>query len=591
MLVFAALPPGNGRAPTGARLDALAGEYWAGHLRADPVAATALGDRRYDHLLADETPQAREREMLRLGQLRNGLFAPDLAPDRLPAADRLNHAALVEAIESDCALLACDLGAWVVDPLGGPPVSLLNIPAVQSVGSAAAAAAMVERWRAMGPYLDTHIDNLERGLATGRVAVTGAVRRVIAQLDELLATPVADSPLARPAAGDLPELTAAERERFARDLTAAIAEIVRPACARYRDFLAGPVLARARPNDRPGILHLPGGAECYRRLVRVHTSLDLDPETIHRIGREEGARLRDAMGAVGARVLGTSDFDAVVAQLRSDRRFYFVTRDEVEAAARAALARAEAALPAWFGRLPRTRCEVRRMERHEEEHSTIAYYRPPAADGTRPGRYHINTSAPETRPRYGAESLAFHESIPGHHLQIAIAQEITALPEFRKHLGVTAYVEGWALYAEDLAGEMGLYSGDLELLGKLSGEAWRAARLVVDTGLHALGWSRDQAIAYLRAHTGEADNNIANEVDRYITWPAQALAYKLGQLEIAKLRAEAAAHLGPRFDLRAFHDCVLSQGAVGLATLREIVAAWRASAVQQPVAPSSERGG
>ena len=577
MLMLAALPPDNGRASAGARISALADEYWEGCLRDNPVTATALGDRRFDHLLEDETPEARELVMLRLGRLRNELRAPEIAPDRLPAADRLNHSALVAVIENDLALLACDLCAWVVDPLGGPPVSLLNIPAAQTVRSAAEAAAMVERWRAMGRYLDVHIDNLERGLATGRVAVATQVQRVIAQLDELLATPVADWALAKPAASALDELTPAEKDAFAAALTAAIAGVVRPACARYRDFLAGPLLARARPNDRPGLLHLPGGAECYRRLVRVHTSLDLDPETIHRIGREEGARLRDAMSAVGARVLGTSDFDAVVAQLRSDRRFYFVTRDEVEATARAALARAEAALPAWFGRLPRTRCEVRRMERHEEEHSTIAYYRPPAADGTRPGRYYINTSAPETRPRYGAESLAFHESIPGHHLQIAIAQEITALPEFRKHLGVTAYVEGWALYAEDLAGEMGLYSGDLELLGKLSGEAWRAARLVVDTGIHALGWSRDQAIAYLRAHTGEADNNIANEVDRYITWPGQALAYKLGQLEIAKLRAEATAQLGERFDIRAFHDCVLGQGAVGLGTLREIVAAWIAS--------------
>lgn len=576
MFILTALPPGNGKASAGARIAALAAEYWEGCLRADPVAATALGDRRFDHLLEDVTPEAREREMLRLGRLQSELLAPDYLPDRLPAVDRLDHAALLEVIENDLALLACDQKTWVVDPLGGPPVSLLNIPAFQAVRNAAEASAMVGRWRAIGPYLDAHADNLERGLATGRVAVAEQVRRVLAQLDELLATPVADWALLTPLAGELPGLTPAEKREFEVALTAAVLEIVKPACGRYREFLAL-LLPRARPNERPGILHLPGGAECYRRLIRVHTSLDLDPETIHQIGRDEVTRIRGAMCAAGARSLGTSDFAAIVERLKSDSTLYFSTRDEIEAAARAALARAEAALPAWFGLRPRTRCEVRRMEPHEEKHSTIAYYRRPAPDGSRPGRFYVNTSAPETRPRYGAESLAFHESVPGHHLQITIAQELSDIPAFRRHLGVTAYYEGWALYTEDLADEMGLYSGDLDRLGKLSGEAWRACRLVVDTGLHALGWSREQAIAFMRENTGEADNNIVNEVDRYITWPGQALAYKLGQLEIAKLRSEAAARLGDRFDIRGFHDCVLGQGAVGLGTLREIVAAWCAA--------------
>jgi len=217
------------------------------------------------------------------------------------------------------------------------------------------------------------------------------------------------------------------------------------------------------------------------------------------------------------------------------------------------------------------------MEEHEEKHSTIAYYRGPAADGSRPGRYYINTSAPETRPRYEAEVLAYHESIPGHHLQIALAQELSDLPKFRRHLGVTAFVEGWGLYTERLADRMGLYSADLDRIGVLSYDAWRACRLVVDTGMHAMGWTRDRAIEFMVENTALAKNNIVNEVDRYITWPGQALAYKTGQLEILRLRDEARRALGRRFDVRAFHDAVLENGAIPLGTLREAVAQHIAS--------------
>ena len=214
------------------------------------------------------------------------------------------------------------------------------------------------------------------------------------------------------------------------------------------------------------------------------------------------------------------------------------------------------------------------MGPHEEDHSTIAYYRQPAIDGSRPGQYYLNTAEPETRPRYELEALTYHESIPGHHLQIAIGQELPHLPEFRRHLGPTAFFEGWGLYTERLSDEMGLYSGDLDRIGVLSYDAWRAARLVVDTGIHAMGWTRDRAIAFMLEHTALAPNNIVNEVDRYIVLPGQALAYKLGQLEILRLRAEARATLGDRFDIRGFHDTVLGSGALALPTLRGVVEAW-----------------
>ena len=337
------------------------------------------------------------------------------------------------------------------------------------------------------------------------------------------------------------------------------------------------ILPRARDDQHVGIGHLPDGKACYAKLIQVHTSLQLPAEEIHQIGLEENARIRAEMSALGGRLFGTRDLAAIQQRLRTDRALYFATRDEVEAKAREALTRAEAAMPRWFGQITRTPCVVKRVEGYEEKDTTIAYYRQPAVDGSRPGTYYINTYAPDTRPRYEAEALAFHESVPGHHTQIALAQEQDGLPEFRKHLGVTAYVEGWALYTERLADEMGLYSADLDRMGMLSFDAWRASRLVVDTGLHVMGWDRQRAIQYMLENTALARNNIENEVDRYIGWPGQALAYKLGQREIFALRHQAQRQLGTRFDIRAFHDNLLAHGAVSLAVLRGEIERWLAA--------------
>ncbi|HYB06581.1 MAG TPA: DUF885 domain-containing protein, partial [Nitrososphaerales archaeon] len=343
---------------------------------------------------------------------------------------------------------------------------------------------------------------------------------------------------------------------------------------RYLEFLKSQLLPVARPQEKPGIMHIAGGAEAYVKLIRVHTSLSLTPEEVHQTGLREVARINREMEELGGRVFGINRLKDILKRLRMDPSLYFSSRDEVAAKAESALARANAAIPKWFGRLPKTPCEVVTMEEHEEKHSTIAYYRPPATDGSRPGRYYINTSEPETRPRYEAEALAYHESVPGHHLQIAIAQELEGIPEFRKNSGVTAFVEGWGLYAERLAEEMGLYSSDLDRIGILSYDAWRACRLVVDTGMHAMGWTREQAISFMLDNTALARNNIINEVDRYITWPGQALAYKTGQLEMIGLRRDAEARLGKRFDVRKFHDALLGNGAVPLQALRQILGSY-----------------
>jgi len=321
-------------------------------------------------------------------------------------------------------------------------------------------------------------------------------------------------------------------------------------------------------------MHIPGGPASYAKLIRVHTSLDISPQELHQTGLREVARINRAMEELGSKVFGIADRKEILKRLRTDSSLYFASRDEVAAKAEETLAKANAAISKWFGRLPKTPCEVVRMEEHEEKHSTIAYYRPPAADGSRPGRYYINTSAPETRPRYEAEALAYHESVPGHHLQIAIAQELQGIPDFRRNSGVTAFIEGWGLYSERLADEMGLYSSDLDRIGILSFDSWRACRLVVDSGMHAMGWTREQAIRFMLENTALAENNIVNEVDRYITWPGQALAYKTGQLEMMKLRQAAERRLGKGFDVKRFHDVLLGEGAVPLPVLRQVLGSY-----------------
>jgi len=351
---------------------------------------------------------------------------------------------------------------------------------------------------------------------------------------------------------------------------------VRPAYIRYRALLADEILPRARGPKKVGVGHVPGGMGCYKARIGEYTGLDLSPAELHKLGLREIERINREMVELGRSLFGKdgANLSALVRVLRTDRALYFETPQEIVAAAEKALAAAKARMPDFFGRLPRADCVVVPIPDYEAPFTTIAYYREPHFDGSKPGEYFINIYEPEVRPRFEMQALTFHESIPGHHLQIALGQEQARLPAFRRFLGSTAFVEGWALYTERLADEMKLYSGDLDRMGMLSYDAWRASRLVVDTGVHAMGWTREQAEAFMREHTALTEQNIRNEVDRYISWPGQALAYKIGQLEIVRLRREAEAELGSRFDLRRFHDLVLENGAVTMPVLGGEVRRW-----------------
>ena len=331
----------------------------------------------------------------------------------------------------------------------------------------------------------------------------------------------------------------------------------------------------ARPDERVGIREIPGGEAGYLASVARHTTTALSPQDIHAIGLAELDELAGLWSKIGADALGESDFTVIAARMREDPALRFRTREEIIAVAQAALDRAEAARATWFERYDITGCVIEEINPVDADNSALAYYRPPAADGSRPGAHCLLTTDPGGRYRYEYEALAFHESVPGHHLQLATAQTLD-IPRYRRHLDVElcAFNEGWGLYAERLADEAGLYSSPVARLGMLSFAALRACRLVVDTGMHHLGWSRQQAIDFMTEHTATTPANVRNEIDRYIAWPGQALAYVTGKREIARLRERARHELGPRFDLRRFHHAVLRNGAVPLTLLDEEIGRW-----------------
>ncbi len=552
-------------------LAAVLADHWEWYVAWRPTVATTLGDHRYDAIL----PRQRELDIARYQAERDALHARFVALDEhlLGARDHETLALVRGALEAEAAADVCREHEWSISSASSPVAGLAYLSESHTVVTPEDGANLVARFRQGADWIGDIVDNLRRGVASGRVASREVLRRVIEQLDQQLAQPTESWSMLAPARAERPGWSEDEREAFSHALVAAVGGL-RPELARLRDALCDDIMPHGREGTREGMHALPDGEAGYRARIREHIGVVRTAESLHALGRAEIARIDEELAALGARALGARDLADTLHRLRTDPALYFETGEQLVAAATAALDRARAATPRWIGRVPRTDCVVAITPDYEAPFSTIAYYRGPHYDGSKPGEYFINTYRPETRPRYELEALSWHEAIPGHHTQIALAQELDDLPMWRKLEGSTAYVEGWALYTERLADEMGLYSGDLDRLGMVSYDAWRASRLVIDTGLHALGWTRAEAEDYLRAHTALTEVNIRNEVDRYIAWPGQALAYKYGQLEIFALRREAEAALGGGFSLPGFHDVVLGAGAVTLPVLRARVEAW-----------------
>jgi uncharacterized protein (DUF885 family) len=552
-----------------AALRAIVADHWEYTMRWSPTYATTVGDHRFDDQLARRDAASIER----MHGERDALLArlEAIGRAKLGDTDRVTLELLRDRLAAERGLDVCAFHEWVVDSGGSSLFGELSYIVESHVNvSTAEADHLVARMAHGEQLIDDTIANLERGLAHGRVASAGKIRRAITQLDTELAKPIDSWAMTSPT--DWRELYPQQHARL-REL---VETRLVPALVRYRQLLHDRLLPHAR-TEREGLADFPDGDTCYRAAIYSHTGVVRTPDELHALGLAEIARTDRELAELGAKVLGTRDLADTIAKLQRDPALYFESREQILAAAQHALDRAKAAIPRFFRVLPKADCVMREIPSYEAAYSTIAYYRQPHYDGSKPGEYFVNTYKPETRPRFELEALTWHESIPGHHLQIAIAQELGALPAFRKLDGSTAFVEGWALYTEVLADEMGLYTSDLDRLGRASYDAWRASRLVVDTGLHAKGWTRAQAEAFMRAHTALTDVNISNEVDRYIGWPGQALAYKVGQLAILELRARAERELGARFALPEFHAIVLGAGAVTLPVLTERVERWIAA--------------
>jgi len=562
----------NGTKAASHALSVLLDEHWEGTMRRWPMWASRLGDHRYGDKLPDTRPEAWKETRDGIPFWRDRVAAIDAS--ELSESERITLEFFDSFLNDAEQQSVCMDEQWQVSPRSNAFGSLARLSEIADLSNPKSGDHLVERYRAVGDFVDGLIANLQLGIQAGRTPNAESLRRTIEMLDGELSKPKAEWRFLDAARADHPDWPKADVAIFRTALTRADAETVRPAFERYRAFLNDKLLPDARPLDQAGILHLPDGKACYEAAILHHTTLRKTADDLHQTGLDALASIHDEFRSLGNQMWGTSELDTIFKRLRTDKTLFFADGDAVVAKAESSLRRAEAAMGDFFGIVPEAPCVVTPIPDYEAPYSTIAYYRPPRPDGTVPGQYFINKHKPETRPIHEAEVLAFHESVPGHHLQLTIAQEQGELPEFRKHFRATAYTEGWALYTERLADEMGLYTGDLDRLGMLSFDAWRAARLVVDTGLHAYGWSREQAIDFMTKNTPLAPNNIQNEVDRYISWPGQALAYKTGQIEIMRLREEAKAALGSEFDLKAWHDAVLGIGAVPLPVLEAHLKRW-----------------
>jgi uncharacterized protein (DUF885 family) len=539
-------------------LQQLADRYWDRRMAASPLYATLLGDHRHD----DRLP-ALDRASLQAERDANADDA-DTAATLEPGTDaaRLTRDLLVDEARRQVVGHDTDLLESPVDPYLGMHSQLLQAAMQTTVTTPEQAEMLLDRYAAT-PAMFEEVATLNRErTAAGRTPAATSVRRVIAQVEGHLASDVDDDPML---ATTPPDGTAADWRDRLRTL---VAEVVRPAYAAHLDFVRDEVLPAARDDDHPGLVHVPGGVAAYEALARVHTSLDLDPGEVHRIGVEHAeGTLVEEWRRIGEAALGLSDLEALFERLRSDRSLYYRDADEMVAHAEATVARAWDGVAGWVNVGPKAPCRVLPVPPVLAASMPPAYYQVPAEDGSRPGTYFVNTHDAASRPRWMYEGVAFHEAIPGHHFDRTVAQELTDVPTFRRYAVSTAHVEGWGLYSERLADEMGLYSSDLDRLGMLTADAWRAGRLVVDTGLHHHGWTRQQAIDWLATWTPLPMGVIEQEVDRYIGMPGQALAYKIGQRHIVALRARAEQTLGDAFDVAAFHDALLVEGSLPLPVL------------------------
>ena len=545
-------------------VDDLADRYLDSLLELNPGVATMYGDERYDDRLPDPSGVGRARARAVNEEVLREAGAID--PSGLSVEEAITRDVLLiiagSAIEQDDQRIDT---LRVVDQMEGPQTLLPQLVQFQRADTPERVERLLTRLRAYGPFMAANAELIREGVAMGLTPARVAADRTIAQLEGLLAVPIGEAVV--------PALLRGVSEETRERVREVVRDVVYPADAA---FLAAIKEAYGQTREDPGMWALPRGDELYRTQIRAWTTLDIDPAEVHRIGLEQLEAIQDEQRAIAAAAGFDGDLTAYRAHLADDPENHPATPEALLARAREDIERAMAVAPRYFGRLPRAGCEVRAVEAFKEKDAPFAYYNPPNIEGTRDGVYYANTYDLPSRMFSSLATTTYHEAVPGHHFQIALEMESDRLSRFRR-LGARAaggaYVEGWGLYSERLADEMGLYRSDQERYGMLTAQAWRAARLVVDSGMHGLRWTRQQSIDFLD-RAGLTMTDAVIETDRYIVWPGQALTYMLGQLEIQGLRRQLEARDGEAFDLKGFHDAVLGHGSLPLATLRAHLPDW-----------------
>jgi uncharacterized protein (DUF885 family) len=570
-----------GDAGTAAKLHALFDREWQWTLREYPEFATGVGENRYNDKLTDlsvsamDRRKAHEREYLR--QLR------ELDRGRLAGQDVVSYDLSLAGALQDVAMQRFPAGKtpsggewltyyeWMpLSQMGGVHLDLPALPRLMPLRDTKDYDDYLARLRGAPKQIDQVIALMKRAIVAGWMPPAVAIRKVLPQIEQQWVGDVTASPLYKPLEDFPGSIPAAERPRLTALARETIVHEVIPALKELHKFMTESYLPACRPEVAAS--GLPGGPEYYQAQIRWLTTTDLPAREIHEIGEREVARIRGEMDKVIKQAGFSGTFPEFVNLLRTDPRFARLRTNDVLPAFRDIAKRVDPELPKLFAELPRTPYGIREIPAYRGE--TAAYYTPGASDGSRAGYFNANTLAVSTKPRHEMEALLLHEAVPGHHLQVTRAQELKGLPDFRRNGLYNAYVEGWALYAESLGEDLGLYKDPYSKFGRLNGEIHRACRLVVDTGMHALGWTRDRAIAYMKANTSLSETFIVAEIDRYIVWPGQALGYKLGELKIKALRARAAKALGAGFDIRKFHNALIDDGPLPLDLLEQRIDAW-----------------
>lgn len=565
-------------ADTARDFDALLERYFEELLELNPLLATYIGDNRYDDRLpnflgSEYRRQAREFNERYLAQARR------FDPAELDAPRRISHEIFLR--ERKRAIEAERFPDHLL-PINQAGSLLTVMPALGS-GTNAQPFATVEdydhwlkRLDGYVVWMDQAIANMREGMAKGVVQPRPVMEKVLPQVEAMIVAKPGDSTFFAPVQKFPETFSAADRARLTEAYTVAIRDELVPAFRRLHDFIRDEYLPHAR--STVAWTALPDGEAWYAYFVQEHTTTTMSADEIHRLGLSEVARILGEMDRVKDAVGFQGDREAFFTYLETDPKFYFTNGADLLEGYRVLKRRIDAALPRLFSVFPKADYEVREVEPYRAQAAAGAYYQQPSADGSRPGIFYVNTYNLKAQPKFGMETLSLHEASPGHHFQIAIQQELVGVPRFRRFGGdYTAFVEGWALYAEYLGRELGLFTDPYQWFGRLNDEQLRAMRLVVDTGLHAKGWSREQAIQYMLDNSTLAESDVVSEVERYIAWPGQALGYKVGDLRIQALRHEAEAALGPRFDLRDFHREVLGDGAVPMDVLEAKVERWIAA--------------